>query len=41
MELVDCHYPELGMAEAVWEIRLTDLPVVVGIDAYGGDLFSR
>ncbi|MDD2471277.1 MAG: FumA C-terminus/TtdB family hydratase beta subunit [Methanocorpusculum sp.] len=41
MELVDCHYPELGMAEAVWEIRLTDLPVVVGIDAHGGDLFSR
>ncbi len=41
MELIGCHYPELGMAESVWEIRLTDLPVVVGIDAHGGDLFSR
>jgi fumarate hydratase subunit beta len=41
MELIGCYYPELGMAESVWEIRLTDLPVVVGIDAHGGDLFSR
>ncbi|MEA5037196.1 L(+)-tartrate dehydratase subunit beta [bioreactor metagenome] len=41
MELAGCHYPELGMAEGVWEIRLTDLPVVVGIDAHGGDLFRR
>lgn len=40
MELADCHYPELGMAEAVWEIRITDLPLVVGIDAQGGDLFA-
>lgn len=40
MELVDCYYPELGMAEAVWEIRVQDLPLVVGIDAHGGDLFA-
>lgn len=41
MELAGCHYPELGMAEAVWEIRITDLPLVVGIDAQGGDLFAE
>ncbi|MDD2249393.1 MAG: fumarate hydratase C-terminal domain-containing protein, partial [Methanocorpusculum sp.] len=41
MELAGCHYPELGMAEGIWEIKLTDLPVVVGIDAHGGDLFVR
>lgn len=40
MELVACHYPELGMAEAVWEIRVQDMPLVVGIDAHGGDLFA-
>ena len=41
MELTGCHYPELGMAEAVWEIRLQEMPLVVGIDAHGGDLFSE
>jgi len=41
MELAGCHYSELGMAEGIWEIILTDLPVVVGIDAHGGDLFER
>ncbi|HJK25912.1 MAG TPA: fumarate hydratase C-terminal domain-containing protein, partial [Methanocorpusculum sp.] len=40
MGLVACHYPELGMAEAVWEIRVRDMPLVVGIDAHGGDLFA-
>ncbi len=40
MTLAGCHYPELGMAEAVWEIRLRELPLVVGIDAHGGDLFA-
>lgn len=41
MELTGCHYPELGMAEAVWEIRLREMPLVVGIDAHGGDLFAE
>lgn len=41
MELAGCHYPELGMAEAVWEIRVRDMPLVVGIDAHGGDLFAE
>ena len=27
--------------KGIWEIKLTDLPVVVGIDAHGGDLFVR
>ena len=29
------------MAEAVWEIRVRDMPLVVGIDAHGGDLFAE
>ncbi|MDE2546488.1 MAG: fumarate hydratase C-terminal domain-containing protein, partial [Methanocorpusculum sp.] len=41
MALAGCHYPELGMAEAVWEIRVRDMPLVVGIDAHGGDLFAE
>jgi len=41
MKLQGVHYPDLGMAEAVWVIEVTDLPLVVGIDAQGGDLFSR
>lgn len=41
MELSGCHYPELGMAEGIWEIRLTELPVLVGIDAHGKSLFAR
>lgn len=36
-----CHYPELGMAEAVWEIELKDMPLVVAIDSKGGNLYSR
>lgn len=41
MKLKGCHYPELGMAEAVWEIELTDLPLVVAIDSKGKNLFKR
>lgn len=41
MKLQGVHYPDLGMAEAVWIIEVTDLPLVVGIDAHGGDLFSK
>lgn len=33
-------YPDLGMAEAIWAIELDHLPLVVGIDASGGDLFA-
>ena len=40
MTLETCHYPELGMAEAVWQIRLDKLPVIVAMDAYGNTLYK-
>jgi fumarate hydratase subunit beta len=33
-------FKDLGMAEAVWVIELDHLPLVVGIDAHGNDLFD-
>ena len=33
-------FPDLGMAEAIWVIELDHLPLVVGIDAQGDDLFE-
>lgn len=41
MKLAGVFYPDLGMAEAIWEIEVNSLPLVVGIDATGGNLFSR
>ncbi|MBQ4135163.1 MAG: fumarate hydratase C-terminal domain-containing protein [Methanocorpusculum sp.] len=41
MKLKGVHYAELGMAEAVWEIELSDMPLVVGIDSKGNNLFKR
>ncbi len=41
MKLAGVFYPDLGMAEAIWVIEVCDLPLVVGIDADGGDVFSR
>lgn len=40
MTLKGVHYPDLGMAEAVWVIELDRLPLVVGIDAHGNDIFE-
>lgn len=40
MTLQGVCFEDLGMAEAVWEIRLDELPLVVGIDAHGGDIFA-
>lgn len=40
MILKGVHYENLGMAEAVWEIVLDRLPLVVGIDAHGNDIFE-
>ncbi len=40
MRLVGVYYEDLGMAEAVWQIELDRLPLIVGIDACGGDLFA-
>jgi len=33
-------FGDLGMAEAVWVIELDALPLVVGIDAHGNDIFE-
>ena len=40
MILRGVHFAELGMAEAVWIIELDRLPLVVGIDAQGNDIFE-
>ncbi|MDD1676369.1 MAG: fumarate hydratase C-terminal domain-containing protein [Methanomicrobiales archaeon] len=40
MALEGVLWEDLGMAEAVWVIRLDRLPLIVGTDAHGGDLFS-
>ena len=41
MRLCGVQYADLGMAEAVWAIELDCLPLVVGMDAHGGDLFGQ
>ncbi len=40
MRLEGVSFPELGMAEAIWAIRLDHLPLVVGIDSHGSNLFT-
>ena len=40
MDLEGVYYEDLGMAEAIWKIRLDHLPLVVAMDAAGGDLFA-
>ncbi|MCK9631271.1 MAG: FumA C-terminus/TtdB family hydratase beta subunit [Methanoregula sp.] len=40
MTLKGVFYQDLGMAEAVWAIELDRLPLVVGIDAHGNDIFD-
>ena len=40
MRLKGVYYEDLGMAEAVWIIELDHLPLTVGIDAKGGDIFE-
>ena len=39
MRLSGVYFENLGMAEAVWAIQIDRLPLTVGIDAHGGDLF--
>jgi len=41
MKLEGVYYPGLGMAEAVWQIRLDKLPLTVAMDTKGGDLFAK
>ena len=40
MTLMDVFFEDLGMAEAVWAINLDRLPLVVGIDSKGNDIFG-
>jgi fumarate hydratase subunit beta len=40
MTLSGVFFKGLGMAEAVWVIELDSLPLVVGIDAHGNDIFE-
>jgi fumarate hydratase subunit beta len=40
MTLKGVDYEDLGMAEAVWALSLDRLPLVVGIDAHGNDIFE-
>jgi fumarate hydratase subunit beta len=40
MTLKGVFFEDLGMAEAVWVIELDRLPLVVGIDAHGNDIFE-
>jgi fumarate hydratase subunit beta len=40
MTLKGVYYQDLGMAEAVWAIELDALPLVVGIDSQGNDIFD-
>lgn len=40
MTLKGVYYEDLGMAEAVWAIALDRLPLVVGIDSQGNDIFE-
>jgi fumarate hydratase subunit beta len=36
------HLPDLGMAEALWELVAEDWgPMIVAIDSYGGDLYTE
>jgi fumarate hydratase subunit beta len=40
MSLKGVYFMDLGMAEAVWKLELDKLPLVVGIDAHGNDIFE-
>ena len=40
MTLKGVFFEDLGMAEAVWVTELDHLPLVVGIDAHGNDIFE-
>lgn len=40
MNLKGVFFEDLGMAEAIWIIELDHLPLVVGIDPQGNDLFD-
>jgi fumarate hydratase subunit beta len=41
MTLRGVFFPELGMAEAVWILEFREVPLVVGIDSHGKDIFHE
>ncbi|MDP2797863.1 MAG: FumA C-terminus/TtdB family hydratase beta subunit [Methanoregula sp.] len=41
MKLKGVFFEVLGMAEAIWVIELDRLPLVVGIDSHGNDIFGE
>lgn len=41
MKYAGVYFEDLGMAEAIWVFELDALPLTVGIDAHGGDLFGE
>ncbi|WOF15459.1 fumarate hydratase [Methanoplanus sp. FWC-SCC4] len=41
MTLKGVYFEDLGMAEAVWEISVENLPLTVGMDSAGGDLYQK
>ena len=41
MTLRGVFFEDLGMAEAVWVIELDRLPLVVGTDSHGSDIFGE
>ena len=41
-EVVDVHWTDLGLPEAIWVLRVKDLgPLVVGIDSHGESIFVK
>lgn len=41
-EVKTVHWPDLGMPEAVWALKVENFgPLIVGIDAKGNDLFAK
>jgi fumarate hydratase subunit beta len=41
MTLKGVFFEDLGMAEAIWVIEFDHLPLIVGIDAQGNDIFDK
>lgn len=41
MKLKGVYYEDLGMAEAVWEIEVDRLPLIVAMDSKGGDMYRE
>ncbi|MFH1432653.1 MAG: FumA C-terminus/TtdB family hydratase beta subunit [archaeon] len=40
MTLISVHKPEFGMPEAIWELVVKDLPLIVAMDSEGNSLYD-